>query len=82
MRMLSAYMIDLALRHKLRVEMADGRVLDNCLELPALDMDGILAEWTILAAGKSEDGSVLMQAVKREVSLLNTVVKQNTEAEV
>jgi chromosome segregation ATPase len=73
-RMLSAYMIEMALRYKLTAQLEDGTVLDNCLELPATRVEEIMKEWTLLPKGKAEDGSVLMQAVKREV--------QNTKAEV
>lgn len=64
-RMLSAYMIELALRYKLTAQLEDGTVLDNCLELPATRVEEILGEWTLLPRGKAEDGAVLMQAVKR-----------------
>lgn len=73
-RMLSAYMIEMALRYKLTAQLEDGTVLDNCLELPATRVEEIMKEWTLLPKGKAEDGSVLMQAVKREA--------QNTKAEV
>lgn len=65
-RMLSAYMIEMALRYKLTAQLEDGTVLDNCLELPATRVEEIMKEWTLLPKGKAEDGSVLMQAVKRE----------------
>ena len=64
-RMLSAYMIEMALRYKLTAQLEDGTVLDNCLELPATRVEEIMKEWTLLPKGKAEDGSVLMQAVKR-----------------
>lgn len=64
-RMLSAYMIEMALRYKLTAQLEDGTVLDNCLELPATRVEEILKEWTLLPRGKAEDGAVLMQAVKR-----------------
>ena len=73
-QVLSAYMIELALRYKLTAQLSDGTVLDNCLELPATRVEEIMKEWTLLSKGKAEDGAVLMQAVKREV--------QNTKAEV
>lgn len=65
-RMLSAYMIEMALRYKLTAQLEDGTVLDNCLELPATRVEEIMKEWTLLPKGKAEDGSVLMQAVKRD----------------
>jgi chromosome segregation ATPase len=65
-RMLSAYMIEMALRYKMTAQLEDGTVLDNCLELPATRVEEIMKEWTLLPKGKAEDGSVLMQAVKRE----------------
>jgi chromosome segregation ATPase len=65
-RMLSAYMIEMALRYKMTAQLEDGTVLNNCLELPATRVEEIMKEWTLLPKGKAEDGSVLMQAVKRE----------------
>ena len=73
-RMLSAYMIEIALRYKLTAQLEDGTVLENCLELPATRVEEIMKDWTLLARGKAEDGSVLMQAVERD--------PQNTNAEV
>jgi chromosome segregation ATPase len=65
-RMLSAYMIEMALRYKMTAQLEDGTVLNNCLELPATRVEEIMKEWTLLPKGKAEDGSVLMQAVKRD----------------
>ncbi len=65
-QVLTAYMIELALRYKLTAQLSDGTVLDNCLELPATRVEEIMKEWTLLPKGKAEDGAVLMQAVKRE----------------
>jgi hypothetical protein len=77
--MMDAHLIRTCLKYGYAEEF-DGVLYEHCLLLETDNPEKLVEEWELKRYTGEKKGQLIVQAVKREVSLLNTVEKQGKEA--